>query len=192
MKAEGEFKVCSRCRKKQPISNYHKNKTQSDGHHNWCKDCLLEFRECYKSKKQEYDKQYHLDNHKRKCKNASDWYYTNYDKSLLNHKVYYQNHKKENTERTRNWRRDNPDKARKIQGRQKAKRRNLGFVKLWNNPFPDDVAVDMHHINDMLVIPMPKRIHNICSNNCPGEHRERCNVWLYYIYGINVDSLLNS
>jgi len=58
------------------------------------------------------------------------------------------------------------------------KRQRLGYVPLFDNPFPDEVRVDSHHINDMLVVPMPTTIHRyVCGTgqNVP-EHRERCNL----------------
>jgi len=60
----------------------------------------------------------------------------------------------------------------KIAARRKdAKRRSLKFIILLNNPFPEEVKVDWHHINDLFVIPVPKRLHNFYSSNYREKHR---------------------
>jgi len=77
--------------------------------------------------------------------------------------------------------------------RNNAKRlRDLGFVQLFDNPFPKEVGIDYHHINDMLVVPFPRRIHSKkCGSQNRDMHRERANLWLYYLYGIDFDLLIN-
>ncbi len=40
-----------------------------------------------------------------------------------------------------------------------SKRRNLGFTPIMNNPFPQEVKIDYHHINNTFVIPTPKKLH---------------------------------
>ncbi len=38
-----------------------------------------------------------------------------------------------------------------------AKRRRLSFVPIMNNPFPQDIKIEWHHINDKFVVPVPKK-----------------------------------
>jgi hypothetical protein len=67
----------------------------------------------------------------------------------------------------------------------------LKWIELFENPFPEEVEVDYHHINNILCVPIPRMTHNYC---CVGknvdEHRERVNVWLYYLYDLDFDLLL--
>ena len=184
------LKICSKCKKEKPLSEYHKNKTQPDGYHNWCKKCLIEFRINYKEKKHKYDKQYHLDNRERKCEIASDWYYDNIDRAKEKCHEYYINHKDEHLERTREWRKTYPHESKLIGSRHKAKRRGMKSIRLFRNPFPKEIEVDLHHINDILVIPLPSRIHNLCSGK-RDDHREKCKIWIYYLYGLDVDMVFN-
>jgi hypothetical protein len=190
MKASNGLKVCSHCRKNLLVSEYHKNKHTHDGFNNQCKICIAEIRERRKEKKHEYDKKYSLDNSEKKRQKASEWYLKNHEHGLETRRLYHQNHKKEHTERAKIWRKNNPEKVREIHGRQKAKRREMGFIKLFKNPFPTDVQIDWHHVNGLLVVPIPRKIHNKCSHLNPEEHRERCNVWLYYLYGMDISKLL--
>jgi len=118
------------------------------------------------------------------------------------HSGYNKNHP-EVIENLQNWHKEHPDCNRgensvmwkggnvKQRRRRSIKRHNMNYVPLFDNPFPSDVKVDMHHINDMLVVPMPRTIHmDVCrtGRNVP-EHRERCNLWMYYLYGIDFDLL---
>jgi hypothetical protein len=190
MKSSNGFKICSGCKSNLPTTKFHKNKTQPDGLNNWCKDCLVEFRNSYREKKHEYDKQYFLEHSEKKKQVSSEWYYANHEYGKEVRRNYHQNHKEEHSKRMKQWRENNPERVREIHHKQTAKRRQMGFFKLWDNPFSDDVKIDYHHINDLLVVPMPKRIHNKCSHLNPEEHRERCNVWLYYLYGMDIGRLL--
>ena len=192
MKASNGFKICSHCRKNLSISEYHKNRTTHDGFGNECKFCLSEIRERNLEKKHEYDKQYCLVNAEQQRQKANDWYYANHEYAIDRSKEYYRNHIEEHRVNSRNWKQNNPERLRVLRGRHKAKRRNMGFFKLWKNPFPEDVQIDWHHVNKMLVVPMPRRIHNKCSHLNPEEHRERCNVWLYQLYGLDFNKLLKS
>ena len=36
------FKACQKCGKEKSLSDYHRNKTKSDGHNGICKDCQKE------------------------------------------------------------------------------------------------------------------------------------------------------
>ena len=104
------------------------------------------------------------------------------------------------------WRKEHPDFMRgekhwnwkgghvESRKRREMKRREMGYCPLFDNPFPSDIEVDCHHVNDMIVVPVPHTVHNMaCAAgiNTP-EHRERCNLWMYYLYGVDFDLLLRS
>lgn len=38
-----DTKICSKCGKELPLSDFYKNKAQPDGHSNYCKTCQYEF-----------------------------------------------------------------------------------------------------------------------------------------------------
>lgn len=59
------------------------------------------------------------------------------------------------------------------------RQRDLGWIPLINNnPFP--CKVDWHHINNLLVIPIPDITHR---NTLGMSHRERCGVWINKLFG---------
>lgn len=181
------MKQCSHCERILPFDDFHKNKAQPDGYNYWCKECHKDWRESYKATKQEYDKQYRMDNAERKKQTDKNWYYNNQEYA----KAQMIKYRKEHPEIFQVYQQTEKYKImhRKCVRKQNARRRNLGFNELWENPFPDEVEIDWHHINDFLIIPMPKQVHNLCSHPNPEEHRERCNVWLYYLYSIDVELL---
>ena len=44
-----------------------------------------------------------------------------------------------------------------------------------NNPFPKEILIDYHHINNMFVVPVPRQTHrNMCGKN----HRVKINNWI--------------
>ena len=75
--------------------------------------------------------------------------------------------------------------------RSKKRRGKLKFIPLFLNPFPDDIDVDYHHINNLFVVPIPSQIHKKCGSGRKVDlHREKCNLWLYYLYGIDFGLLI--
>lgn len=73
------------------------------------------------------------------------------------------------------------ERGKELNKRKMAKRkRNLGFIPLFDNPF--DCAIDYHHINNILVIPIPRTIHH---NNYGKIHRQKIEEhWIYNFLGI--------
>jgi len=69
-----------------------------------------------------------------------------------------------------------------------AKRRKLGYVPLFDNPFPkNDVrSVDMHHVNGLIVVPLPHKTHKTMIG-----HEEHCKQWIEKLFLIDIDSLLS-
>ena len=55
------FKICSKCRKKKPLNEFHKNKTRKDGRDTWCSMCS-----------NEYNLKYYRDNIKIKRKKSKE------------------------------------------------------------------------------------------------------------------------
>jgi len=154
----------------------------------------------------EYSKRYY-ENHKESIlKNKKD-YYKKHRKDIKNYsKKYYNEHKierqkyarkygRENKEHKKrykkNWIIDNPEKNRKSHKKNWNKRkRDLGYIELFGNHYPDEIKIDYHHINNLVIIPMPKVTHIKAYHSDREEHRERANFWLYYIYGTDFDNLM--
>ncbi|HUT00603.1 MAG TPA: hypothetical protein VMY59_09830 [Candidatus Thermoplasmatota archaeon] len=62
-------------------------------------------------------------------------------------------------------------------------------IPLFKNPFPEDIKINYHHINDVFVIPIPEVSHKIY----PGvwdEHRELTNRFIENIYGFDLDKII--
>ena len=63
-------------------------------------------------------------------------------------------------------------------------------IQLFDNPFPDSINIEKHHIHDWFIVPMPYELHKKCYYPDKVEHRERANTWLYYLFGIDFDLLI--
>lgn len=75
-----------------------------------------------------------------------------------------------------------------VQRRANAKRRKLGYFPLFDNPFPkcDVRSIDMHHINSIIVIPLPHKTHKKMIG-----HDEHCKKWIEKLFLLDVDSLFS-
>ena len=68
-----------------------------------------------------------------------------------------------------------------IRVKHQAKReRNLGFTPLMSNPFPQEIDIDYHHINNIFVIPIPRQVH---KNMLGKNHRVKVNNWIEEVIG---------
>jgi hypothetical protein len=69
-----------------------------------------------------------------------------------------------------------------------AKKRNLGYIPLFDNPFPkcDVRSIDMHHVNGIIVIPLPHRTHKKMT-----DHDSYCKTWIKKLFLLDIDTLLS-
>jgi hypothetical protein len=74
-------------------------------------------------------------------------------------------------------------------GKSSSKSRGLKFTPLMSNPFPEEVEVDWHHVNDLLVIPIPRKLHRGTRGK---DHIAKCNMIIDDLYGLDIDRLLGS
>lgn len=156
------YRICRSCSIRKPIKEFHKNGTSGAGYHYKCKD----------------------------CRNREQREYISVNPNRV-HKVAKkcrEKHKQKYLDATRKWKKTKNGKLSKIKSENK-RRRNLKFVPLFYNIFPDNVDVDYHHINNLIVIPLPRKIHSNTSS-IREVHREQCNDIINQLYNINIPSLL--
>ena len=145
----------------------------------------------------EYFSKYYQE-HKSECKeNHKNWLVLNKDYMPEYHKKYQYINKVTETKRKmrwakdniskvkqshKKWRQNNPDKWNLNNKKIRARRRYMGFNKLCENPFPSNIEIEWHHINNIDVIPLPKEIHRLCTTGSNVElHRELCKSWVIYM-----------
>jgi len=71
--------------------------------------------------------------------------------------------------------------GKKANKKRNAKHRKLGFIPLMSNPFPEEIPVDYHHINNVFVIPIPRQVH---KNMLGKNHRREVNNWIEEYIGL--------
>jgi hypothetical protein len=49
-----------------------------------------------------------------------------------------------------------------------------------SNPFPEEVLIEYHHINDTFVVPVPRQVHKSMYGK---EHRIKVNNWIEEVIG---------
>jgi hypothetical protein len=98
--------------------------------------------------------------------------------------------RKTKREYTKKWRQTKKGKLVHIIQTNK-RRRNLSHVELFPNTFPDEVVVQYHHINSILVAPLPAEIHDSLPSFPVENHRLMANKKVEQIYGIDLNKILN-
>jgi aspartyl-tRNA synthetase len=185
-------RVCYKCKIEKPISEFHKNKYESFGHKYLCKDCCKKYKEEYNKKNKDYNKLYYLKNKERINLHNKNWNHDNIDKLRKYQKEWQLTeegkicHNKSN----KKYLKTSKGKINRIKI-QTVRSRKLKFIPIMDNPFPNDIKIDWHHVNNIFVIPMPRITHNYYKCGIHGDiHRKNCNKWIKKIYSIDVDNLM--
>ncbi len=120
-------------------------------------------------------------------------------------KRYYWKHRTESIKRVRKWQKENPEKKQRNNQRWNEKhpnyqkqynqrkeqkirlkkstakrKRNLGFIQLFENPFDESEQIDWHHINNTFVVAIPQNLHQMYRGK---YHRERVKYIVEQVYG---------
>jgi len=143
-------------------------------------------------------RKYYLENKDKLKEKSRQYYYENRNKIIANVKKYQEEHKEEREKYFKEWCKMNKresdkrylstEKGKLAHRKANAKRkRNLKFEPLFANPFPNDIDMDYHHINNLITIPIPRKLHRLNYGN---NHREKCNELIMDLYGINIDNIL--
>jgi len=180
----GIMKKCSRCGclYTNPEITFYIDNSRSDKLSCICRSCKSLHRINNKSYYNKYNNEYYKNNldsfklYRIKHEDNIREYGYKYRKE---NKIYYKKYDKE-------YRLTETSKL--IKANSRAKRRKLKFIPLFQNPFPKEIEVDYHHINDMIVIPVPRLLH---KNNLGNEHRQKMNKIIKEFYYIDLDILLN-
>lgn len=189
------MKKCSRCKQLLPYSDFGKNKWQKDDLQHYCKKCKAKADKKYKdknrnkikNKQHEYDlktnyksqKKYQKTEKGKKIHRTTNKKYRKTEKGKKTAKKIAKKYKKNHPQKIKEWKRKN-----------KAKRkRELGYFELWSNPFPDEIKIDYHHINNLIVIPMPINLHQNTSTHDRKKHREECKKIIEKLYCIDLEIL---
>jgi len=149
-----------------------------------CKKYYSKNREKILEKRREY-----YSNNKQKVLDYSRKYYQkNKSKKIQYRQEYYKNNKDKILNAKKQYRQRNIDNILRLNDLRK---RRLKRIKVLNNFFPMEVKINWHHVNDMFVVPIPYETHKKTFVSDREEHRERANLWMYYLYGIDFKRLLS-
>lgn len=130
----------------------------------------------FRKKHQEHDRKY---------------YRNNKEKVLKSRHRYYQENQEACDKRHKDWAKCNPEKMRKHWLKVYYKRRDMGFIPLMDNPFPNGLAVDFHHPYPWFpfIVPIPRKVHlKYCMPL--DKHIEYNKEWFERLYAMEIDCLL--
>lgn len=181
-------KQCSKCKKEKKEDMFNKDKKFEDGLCIWCKECISKYRAQPKAKK--YRKEYHTrpetkQREKRyrmqpKVKQRKKKYWEEYRirPGMEEHRKEYAK-KYARTKGKQRWKRYYARPRVKERLKEALyKRYDIGFISIMNNPFPNDIQIDYHHVDGLrmpFVIPVPTSVHRSMYGCC---HYSKMKQWI--------------
>lgn len=107
-------------------------------------------------------------------------------------KQYRKDYYQKNKERIKQYPKNVPDKVKIWNRNHFNKRKLLGTIFLFDNPFPEEIQVDFHHFNRLLMIPMPRMTHRFINGHHKDitDHLNHNKQWIEKLYNLDVDSLM--
>ena len=169
-------KRCGKCKQWKPLSEFGRDKGKRNGLNSYCRKCqtvylreyyqknrerilkqVHEYRESHKDEEAERKRQYHLKHREEELMRSRIYYWTHRDKAIKYNHQYHLEHRAEIKRRI-------------------SKKGGLGYNPL-NEWFE---GADMHHINDVDVIFIPKDIHLRFNGNGFTVEKHRKAILNYY------------
>ena len=140
--------LCNRCYHKEYYEAHKReafkySRNWSRTHKEQCHQSGKKYYQRNKEKMKDAANSWHKENPIIAKQNHRSWYLRNFKKQQIGHHKYHQT-----------------KTGKEVINRSIAKRqRNMGWIKLMDNPFPLEITVDWHHLNGMFVVPVPRRLH---------------------------------
>ena len=148
-------------------------------------------RESYKQYQENYQVKYRKTGRGKNCNRLKAEKYRHSEKGKKYYKKYRQGHKTEATKYQEKYKQTDEYKESQIKYWQGAKgritiakckakrKRNLGWILMFSNPFVDSALVDYHHITDVYVVAVPRELHRMYNGK---QHREKVMEIVKQIY----------
>lgn len=182
------MRKCKICKKYKSDDDFYPYTKQSSKR-NTCKEC-----------ERERSRLWRINNKNKFKKYCAEHYTKNKEQIKERHREYYKKNRKTILQNKKEYRKNNAEKCRtsvnrhyrnnkEVYLKKKAEReRKLKWIKLMDIPFPKEIKIDWHHINNMIVVPLPRKIHKKTFGQ---KHIELANMELNRIFGIDFMKLLN-
>lgn len=90
-----ETKVCRKCKKEKPLSEFTKNKNMPDGIWCYCLECNRKMTKVFTEKNKEYSHNYYINNKEKIMENICKYQEKNKEKMKEKRRKFYQKHKDE-------------------------------------------------------------------------------------------------
>lgn len=159
------MKYCNKCNIQLTNANWYTSSKKK--HYYICINCHKERGKKYDLEHREellaYGKKYRLEHR---------------EEIRLHDREFYQEHKKERCLYQKNYKQSEVGKKTVARGQAKRKR-NLGWILMFPNPFADSVPVDFHHLTNTYVIAIPRDLHELYMSK---YHRENLMTIIKQIY----------
>ena len=120
----------------------------------------------------------HAQRNKKWYKKHSNYYQKNRIKFIAKTTKWHKNHPEKQKEASKKYNQSKKGKAYWKKHRD-IRKRNLGWILMFENPFADSVEIDYHHILGAYVVAVPRNLHRLY---CGKYHRENLRPILEQIY----------
>ena len=153
---------CIKCKRNLPVSCFNKDKNRKNGLQSWCRDCQNIYNDAYSKTK--VGKLVNI-------KSTSKWINSHKDEHKEYQHIYHKDKREYLNEKQKEYRQT--PKGIKVSKKDVSRRqRQLGWIPICENPYPDDIEIEWHHIDDIHVVPIPSKVHRVtCGID---NHREVC------------------
>lgn len=210
---------CCRCEMLKSVSDFTKNNRKKNGLQSYCKLCMKEYEQSpeRRQKNKKYNAQY-KQNHKEyfrkkqniyrkknpeKVKESKQKYYEKNKETIKNYrKTYFKKNAEKVIECSIKWAKKNPGKVKLYNVRKKSRRKEkFGSIVLMNNPFPDEIPINWHHLKNYLydpdtyltfILPIPSRIHLYVNGSVgDNEHWKHNGKWIKKLFCMDIGKFLS-
>ena len=179
------MKKCTMCNKSKEESDFWKDSTKINGR-TYCKECGMKTKKKYeknnKDKIRELEKERRLTNLELYRKRDQAYYHKKRNVILIKKRSYREQNRETCRERIREHYYNNKEKYMEANAKRK---RELKFIRIMDNPFPSEIEIDWHHINDILVFPLPRELHKKCYDVNRYEHRKLCDEFINNFFDLS-------
>lgn len=149
-----EIKKCNKCKQELPNTTEYFYRRNGYKLHGICKGCsnkmIKKWRNNHPDKIKGYNRKYWQSDKGKEIRSKWDI------------KTYTEN-KESELERNKNYLKTEAGKE--STRRRHARRKDLGYIELYSNPFDESEEVEWHHIDNEHVVAIPKDLHQLYNGN---------------------------
>ena len=158
-----ETKVCTKCGRELPLSDFYNNKSKKDGKTSECKYCYKEYSDANKEKIKDYKKEYNKEYYEKNKERKKEYKEKNKEKFREYQKEYYENNKERRKEYDKEYRENNKEKLKEYI--KKYQKNNKEKLKEYQKEYQKNNKEKLKEYNKEYYENNKERRKEYCENN---------------------------